>query len=422
MEQLNYAKESEDTFILSVFYNYGLYELRVTDKSLTSSIFDIEHLDEVIQQGLRPTQLKKLDENLKVTTHVQENVSAETLTIAIAIVYRRGKLKAFNEKHNLVLKQKKIDTQKTFENVMRDTERTLNLPHIQPATTNLFVTIELLTKTVFYRDENGTTIMLIKSNEFYPLFLQFLEEKDKEVKKFYENKQKSQDSIVSYNMSLINGYFENYSIYSIIANYFSYTYFCNFFSIVNNGQMILVNVSLNKQPKEGVYHVTKSLLSFSFDSKLHYRILCEFSVRPDEGVQSSSELAKEVEISYDRNWGYRWYESRKLAKNKYIYVAEGKYYIKTNANGQAEKFVGTDKATVYNGDNNVIKSPSKMLRLTTNGQGCLAGIYVHHCGDHLSCNCENLSNSLKISKVLFQEPDEEDADAGSHHVYLVEQF
>jgi hypothetical protein len=416
MEQINFIKEDDTVFNLSIFYNYNLYELKICCDDLESDIIELDYLDEIIQQGLRPNQVKKIDEHLSVKTQLEENLDEKILKITVQLVFKKGKLKASSEKHVFVLRQKVIDTQQTFENVMRGTERTLNLPHIQPSTTNLFIEMDSLTGDIHFVDESCETVHLIKMNEFDYRFLSYLELKFLSVAIFYQNKQKSQDSILKFNTELVKDFFESSSIYAVIANYFAYTYYCNFISVIEHGRRIMVNVSLNKQPKEAVYHVTEKLTTFNFNGSLHYRILSDFTI----GNIQEEKHCNEVEICYTPTHGYLVYEKRKLAKDKFVYIMDKNYYIKTNSNGVIEMFYQADRKSIYNGESNVIKSPSEMIRIVTNGSGKMGSIYVNHCGATLSCNCSSLA-SYPHTRILFQEADCQDGGP-QKTLYLIEQF
>lgn len=418
MEQINFIKEDEDVFNLSIFYNYNLYELKISSCELESDIIELDYLDEIIQQGLRPNQVKKIDEHLSVKTQMEENLDEKILKISCTLIFKKGKLKSSTEKHVFILHQKIIDTQQTFENVMRGTERTLNLPHIQPNTKNLFIDIDYSTGDILFVDESNETINLIQKYEFDYRFLSYLELKFLNVAVFYQNKQKSQDAILKFNSELVKEFFETSDIYAVLANYFAYTYYCNFISIIEHGRRIMVNVSLNKQPKEAVYHVTEKLTTFNFNRSLHYRILSEFAI-----VNSDCENDKtcnEVEICYTGNHGFLVYEKRKLAKNKFVYIMDKNYYIKTNSNGVIEKFYQCDKKTFFIGESNIIKSPSLLLKINVGSSGECKSIFMDCCNGTLQCTCRNLT-SYPHTRVLYQEVDCQDSGP-QKTLYLIEQF
>lgn len=418
MEQINFIKEDEDVFNLSIFYNYNLYELKISGCELESDIIELDYLDEIIQQGLRPNQVKKIDEHLSVKTQMEENLDEKILKISVQLIFKKGKLKSSTEKHVFILHQKIIDTQQTFENVMRGTERTLNLPHIQPNTKNLFIDIDYSTGDILFVDESNETINLIQKYEFDYRFLSYLELKFLNVAVFYQNKQKSQDAILKFNSELVKEFFETSDIYAVLANYFAYTYYCNFISIIEHGRRIMVNVSLNKQPKEAVYHVTEKLTTFNFNRSLHYRILSEFAI-----VNSDCENDKtcnEVEICYTGNHGFLVYEKRKLAKNKFVYIMDKNYYIKTNSNGVIEKFYQCDKKTFFIGESNIIISPSLLLKINVGSSGECKSIFMDCCNGTLQCTCRNLT-SYPHTRVLYQEADCQDSGL-QKTLYLIEQF
>lgn len=416
MEQINFIKEDEDLFNLSIFYNYNLYELKISGCDLESDIIELDYLDEIIQQGLRPNQVKKIDEHLSVKTQMEENLEEKILKISVQLIFKKGKLKSSTEKHVFLLHQKIIDTQQTFENVMRGTERTLNLPHIQPNTKNLFIDIDYSTGDILFVDESNETINLIQNYEFDYRFLSYLELKFMSVAVFYQNKQKSQDAILKFNSELVKEFFETSDIYAVLANYFAYTYYCNFISIIEYGHKIMVNVSLNKQPKEAVYHVTEKLTTFNFNGSLHYRILSEFTI----GNSREDKSCNEVEICYTGNLGFLVYENRKLAKDKFVYIMDKNYYIKTNSKGIIEKFYQYDKMTFFIGESYIIKSPSLLLKINVDSSGQCKSIFMDCCSGTLQCTCRNLT-SYPHTRVLYQEADYQDA-AAQKTLYLIEQF
>jgi hypothetical protein len=416
MEQINFIKEDDDIYALTIFYNYNLYELKISASDLDSDIIEIDYLDEIIQQGLRPNQVKKIDEHLSVKTLIEEDLDQKILKLNIHLVFKKGKLKSTSEKHTLILRQKIIDTQHTFENVMRGTERTLNLPHVQPNTLNLFVHIQYHDHHIHYLDEYNQPINLIHQSEFDYRFLSYLELKFHDVATFYHNKQKSQDSILKFNQDFILHSFHTHNIYALLANYFAYTYFCNFISVIQSAKCIMINVSLNKQPKEAVYHVTEKLTTFNFSTTLHYRILSQFSIgNPNQ----QEKTCNQVEIAWTGNQGFLLYENRKLAKDKFVYIMQDNYYIKTYPTGAIQAFYQSDKKSFYFGEGNIIKSPSLMLKSAVGSSGECKAIYLDHCGGILNCTCSSITTTPH-TRILFQETNCQEAQDTT--LYLIEQF
>lgn len=396
MEQINYVKDEAGVFTLSIFYNRNLYESKISEDDFDSDIIDLDYLDEIIQQGLRPNQVRKIDDHLSVITQITENEKEKTLLVTVQLVFKKGKLKKSAEKHSIILEHKQIDTIQSFENIMRDTEKSLNLPHVHPNTLNLFCIIDK-TSGIYFVNESNQKIYLFDyiKMEFERNFLEYLENKFQDVSDFYQNKQKSQESIQRFNIDWFNK-LPDAQKFSLLANYFSYTYYCNFISVIDHGDKIMLNVSLNKQPKETVYHVTDQLTTFNFNLSLHYRILSEFTL----------EVQNEVEICYTSNHGFLVYENKKLAKNKLVIIHEPTcYYIKTSSNGNIEKFLQMDQNTAYCGESNYIKSPSQLLKVLVNSSGDINTIYVDCCSGVLACTCKQLS-TLPHVRILYQEPNE----------------
>jgi hypothetical protein len=158
MEQINFIKEDDDIYALTIFYNYNLYELKISASDLDSDIIEIDYLDEIIQQGLRPNQVKKIDEHLSVKTLIEEDLDQKILKLNIHLVFKKGKLKSTSEKHTLILRQKIIDTQHTFENVMRGT---ISLTYNQIHSISLFTfnttTITSITSTSTINPSTSST-------------------------------------------------------------------------------------------------------------------------------------------------------------------------------------------------------------------------------------------------------------------------
>jgi hypothetical protein len=108
-----------------------------------------------------------------------------------------------------------------------------------------------------------------------------------------------------------------------------------------------------------------------------------------------------------------------LAKDKFVYIMQDNYYIKTNSSGLIEAFFQSDKKSLYFGEANYIKSPSLLLKAHVNSSAQCNAIYLDHCGGILNCQCKSLTTTPH-TRILFQETNCQEAQNTT--LYLIEQF
>lgn len=217
----------------------------------------------------------------------------DTITRNVYLDYKKGKLKKTTKKYSFILffilpmsslsfimNKKVIDSQATFESVLRGIKKSFNIPYIARETTNIFVNIDYEEEQVYYH-ENGNKISLVSKITVKPNFLEFIMTQDKEMHAFFTNRLHSQEMINEMIAEKIQQYYHSEKMIEFIIQFMTNTFYTNFVQILNQGQKILFNVDPKKSSKGSKYHVVEDLEKFELDTKSSYRILQEFQKKSE---------------------------------------------------------------------------------------------------------------------------------------------
>lgn len=421
MEQISFFSEDKVNYTLAIFYEYHLYETKLTEKSFESEFVEFDMLGEVIQEGVLPNKSKKIDDFLRIRTSFHCDDDQQILFLDLELTYQKGRLKPRSETFDFELKKKTIDNQTTFENVMRSMEKTMNLAHIRPQSFNLFVEIDWDHELVSFKDEIGSVKHLVKDGKLDVDFLDFVMKRDSDLQTFFANRQHSQQVIEDRLQLWTEKSFDSYKIIEILCNYISDIYFVYFVSILNGGRTLMLNVDPKKQPTPRNYFVVSDLTKHKFDPLLNYRILEKFI-----GVQRK-QLSK-VELIWSvnsKNSEVKFFiiENDSLVRNRIINIGN-KFYISANTDGEFEGVLTiVKKESLYKyGSFFEIEIPNGGLKITRYPSGKNFDIHLQSCSFHsnsLSCNHNCPRNSSRVNdKFILQFPSIFDPK----ELFLLEQF
>lgn len=338
MEQITISRKSESTFLLSAFCDYNLYEAElhehsfesVQEETFESEFVELQHLADFIQEGLG--KVKSIDPNLQVTTTFHIDSIEDTLVVDLHITYQKGKLKARKEDIHLVLKKKHISPQATLENVIHGLKKKFHIPHIKANTLNIFVDICETEKTVIYNNpiQKHQKIKLVDGKNIQPDFLDFILSKDNELCQFFLNRLNSQDQITQKMSETLNNYFQTNLILQFVLNWMSLQYYINFIKACKNGTQFMLNVSIEKVPKQTNYYVCENIQDFEFDEKMNYLVHTEFENVVEEGGKNIDIIRKQNaafdDIRVDGIVMDQLYTTDKNGNPVYIRKSSGGFY------------------------------------------------------------------------------------------------
>jgi hypothetical protein len=189
------------------------------------------------------------------------------------------------------MKKKEIDSQATFENVLKGIKKSFNVPIIAPDSTNIFVNIDAEKQEVFYVAETSpakkSKISLIDKLKIKPELLEFILQSHKKLADYFQSRLNSQESINQKLQEFLNDYFQSEKMLQLLIQYMANSYYTNFIQVLNNGEKILFNVDLKKFSKGSTFHVIKDLESFDFSAKpkSNFRILQEFELKTGDKLE-----------------------------------------------------------------------------------------------------------------------------------------
>lgn len=288
---LSGSSEPQTAYKLSIYYESSLYECIVSSENFNSDFVEIDMLESVIQEGLKPSTTNKIDENLFISTLFKRDLVQDTLTLMISLEYKKGKLKRRSEDYSFEMKKKELDSQATFENVLKGIKKSFNVPIIAPDSTNIFVNIDAEKQEVFYVAETTpakkSKISLIDKLKIKPELLEFILQSDKKLADYFQSRLNSQESINQKLQAFLNDYFQSEKMLQLLIQYMANSYYTNFIQVLNNGQKILFNVDSKKFSKGSTFHVIKDLESFDFSAKpkSNFRILQEFELKTGDKLE-----------------------------------------------------------------------------------------------------------------------------------------
>lgn len=421
MEQISFFTEDKVNYTLAIFYEYHLYETKITEKSFESEFVDFDMLGEVIQEGVLPNKSKKIDEFLHIKTSFQCDEDQQILFLDLELTYQKGRLKPRSETFDFELKKKPIDNQTTFENVMRSMEKSMNMAHIRPQSFNIFVEIDWEKEGVSFKDEIGFVKNLIKDGQLSMEFLEYIMKRDPDLKTFFANRQHSQQIIEEKLKSWIEKYFHSYKIIEILLNYISDIYFVYFVSVLDGGKYLMLNVDPKKQPLTRNYFVIKNLTKYPFDPILNYRILEKFS-----GIERKQLSRLEI-FTLDGNNHLYVVENGSLGVNPYINL-DNKFWIHVDSSGKFIDLCDKDKKTILNGQESyILDAQTKFFKIqmtyhsrwhfNIHDRNCSVSSTNTNCSNTSGkCNQFNQNNNLRLMLLQSQTP------VVSSELFLVEQF
>lgn len=248
MEQISFTCSENENYDLNIYYENNLYECEINKENFDSDFVEIDMFESVVQEGLKPNITNKIDENLKISTTFVPDYVQDTLTMNLTLDYKKGKLKKRTEKYSFIMNKKVIDSQATFESVLRGIKKSFNIPLIARETTNIFVNIDYEEEQVYYH-ENGNKISLVSKITVKPNFLEFIMTQDKEMHAFFTNRLHSQEMINEMIAEKIQQYYHSEKMIEFIIQFMTNTFYTNFVQILNQGQKILFNVDPKKSSK-----------------------------------------------------------------------------------------------------------------------------------------------------------------------------
>lgn len=430
MEQITFIpiETSEDivSYRLSVFYDYNLYETEITNETFASEFVELEFLEDLIQEGLKPSITNKIDDNLKVITTFELNSIDDTLSINIDLKYQKGRLKARNERYEFSLKKKEIDNQTTLENVLRGLKKSFNIPQITPGSSNIFIQLDNVNKSVYFMDpaDKRKKIELMVGINIKPDFLDLILSRDEPLCKFFTNRLNSQEAINGEIAKALDKYFDSELIFELVINYMSRKYCINFIQIFKKGTEIMLNVLLKKQPKESVYYVTENIEGFEFDEKLNYRILSEFEyIKKLESEENIEEY--HLEIMYNANGHINILKNGSHIHDKVFSLIDinGTKYFHKSTNVHAHHFYKDIECKKPHNDR-LRFSSGVGIELDGNGKINGNAVYLACCSYNAACNCRNIPSYPFTRHTLYQpKPQSSKPQAKpSKTFYLIEQF
>lgn len=407
------------TYRLSVFYDYNLYETEITEDTFSSEFVEMEFLEDLIQEGLKPSITNKIDENLKVSTTFELDSIDDKLSINLELKYQKGRLKPRTERFEFSLKKKEIDNQTTLENVLRGLKKSFNIPQVTPGSSNIYISLNPEEKSVYFMDPTDKLkkIELMAGINIKPDFLDLILSRDPLLCKFFTNRLNSQEAINAEIESALHKYFDSELIFEFVINYMSRKYCINFIQIFKKGRQIMLNVLLKKQPKESVYYVTENIEEFKFDEKLNYRILSEFEYSSYIYMQQSESVI--LEICYNANGHMNILKNGKHILNRVFPLTDidgKKYYLKSSSHGGHAFY--TDPSCNHP-HNQRIRFASGVGIELSNGNINGNAVYLACCHYNGACNCRSIT-SYPFTRHTIYSPETNTKTIKTF--YLIEQF
>lgn len=301
MEQITFIAQNADktSYKLNIIYGHMVFETIISNDDFTSNICTLDMIEKLITCGINPHSAPVCPELVSVCK-INNNMIDEVLEIELELKYHRKPLKPIVENHKFKLHKVDQDTETTFEVLLHNMEKAVNIPHIRPYTKNIFINIE--NKLINYTKTNGENVVLYKENYedgedliIFKDFLNIILEKDNEIKYFFENRRNSQDTIDGKLVEKMEEYFKGKGIYQMILDYFHKIYFINFCKILKSGSLMMLNVSLEKEPCSRVLEFIEDLEAYKFHEQCNYRIIDEFEI---EVTTSEKVLENKVVLNY----------------------------------------------------------------------------------------------------------------------------
>lgn len=280
MEQITFVAQNVDktAYKLNIIFGHMVFEKIISNDDFSSNICTLDMIEKLITCGLNPNSPPVCPELISVCK-INNNMIDEVLEIDLELKYHRKPLKPIVENHKFKLHKVEQNTETTFEVLLHNMEKAVNIPHVRPYTKNIFIQIE--NNLIKYTKTNGEELILYhKGSELtiYKDFLNIILEKDNEVKDFFENRRNSQENIDKMLVDSINEYYDGKEIYQMILDYFHKTYYINFCKIMKSGSLMMLNVSLEKEPCSRVLEFVEYLEDYEFHEQCNYRIIDEFII------------------------------------------------------------------------------------------------------------------------------------------------
>jgi len=426
MEQITFVpietSEGNISFRLSVFYDYNLYETEITNEIFTSEFVEIDALEDLIQEGLKPSIANKIDDNLKVSTTFDLNSIDDILKINLDLKYQKGRLKPRTEKFEFLLTKKEIDNQTTLENVLRGLKKSFNIPQVNAGSSNIYIHIYHSDRVVsYYCSETGRTILVNKGIEIKPDFLDLMLSRDEPLCKFFTNRLNSQEAINGEISKAIDRYFDTSIIFELIINYMSRKYCVNFIQVFKKGSLIMMNVLLKKQPKESIYYVCDDITNFEFDTKLNYRVLCEFEYKMGQNQIKDVEN-NIIEISYNENGQMNIFKNGEhdITNVYMIRDINGKVYWLKSSSYSSHQFYSDKLCTVLTTETKLRFKSGVGINLsngTINGNS----VYLSCCHYDGNCSCRNITG-FPMTRFPIYTNINKVKEVEYNTYYLIEQF
>lgn len=280
MEQITFVAQNVDktSYKLNIIFGHMVFENIISNDEFSSNICTLDMIEKLITCGLNPNSPPVCPELISVCK-INNNMIDEVLEIDLELKYHRKPLKPIVENHKFKLHKVEQDTETTFEVLLHNMEKAVNIPHVRPYTKNIFINIE--NNLIQYTKTNGQELILYQKGSeltIYKDFLNIILEKDKQVKDFFENRRNSQENIDNMLVETINEYYDGKEIYQMILDYFHKTYYINFCKIMKSGSLMMLNVSLEKEPCSRVLEFVENLEDYEFHEQCNYRIIDEFII------------------------------------------------------------------------------------------------------------------------------------------------
>ena len=419
MEQITFVPiENSDeiiTFRLSVFYDYNLYETIVSEETFTSEFVEIDALEDLIQEGLKPSIANKIDDNLKVSTTFDLNSIDDILKINLDLKYQKGRLKPRTEKYEFSLSKKEIDNQTTLENVLRGLKKSFNIPQVNSGSSNIYIHIDNVNKKVIYECSELEMVILIDGINIKHDFLDLILSRDILLCKFFTNRLNSQEAINGEILKALERYFESSLIFELIINYMSRKFCVNFIQVFQKGSLIMMNVLLKKQPKESIYYVCDDITNFEFDTKLNYRVLCEFEQNQIENYENNI-----IEISYNANGHMNIFKNGEHDITNVYMIRDINgivYWLKSK--GHSQHYFYNDKQCTITTTETKLRFKSGVAIHLSNGT--VQSVYLSCCNYDGNCSCRNIT-SYPMQKFSIYTYINKVKEVKNDTYYLIEQF
>jgi len=304
MEQITFVAQNADktAYKLNIIFGHMVFETILSNDDFSSNICTLDMIEKLITCGLNPNSPPVCPELISVCK-INNNMIDEVLEMDLELKYHRKPLKPIVENHKFKLHKVEQDTETTFEVLLHNMEKAVNIPHVRPYTKNIFINIE--NNLIQYTKTNGQELILYQKGSeltIYKDFLNIILEKDKQVKDFFENRRNSQENIDNMLVETINEYYDGKEIYQMILDYFHKTYYINFCKIMKSGSLMMLNVSLEKEPCSRVLEFVENLEDYEFHEQCNYRIIDEFV------IERKQKKCEKVVLHYHYNQqGYLYY-------------------------------------------------------------------------------------------------------------------